>query len=986
MIPRSFCGWLLAALLCLLLGCVLSGVGLLRGWPDWVAPALAGTCFALPLLRFVVGKIVKYLFVPAPDAASSAGPLPESRLPRWLLLDAGGLMPHLPSLFDGPGTPLRPETSGLRLWSTPEAQWIAVDISGEFPDPAAGADENAETDSGNPADAAPLSGPQNASPLPQNALTSLLDDRPALRWIGGPAGIVLSVPAASLLTVARAEATAAFLRPRLLEIRKRLDEAPLWLVVTGLETFPGLPGLTDRIAPARPESNALNAPLGWLMPARGLWTSLPRWAKSGTRAGMIRVVASLDGLVRYADAGGVAPSGPAFLLEGAFHRFDASLPPFAARLGDDLRGVFWTALPSPATPNLPEQPLFLRRLFREVLFRMRPSFSDARGRRVRFAAWAVGALLFLGSGFVLQESAERGRALLRSMTRLEMSLPVASIPALADLASSFHRIEQRCSGPIRLYAEPRKRLERLRAELARRVVPPGPDAASRWVDELMIWAATRPGVRPVLFRAPDGTLLARVNGSATASGRAAAARFLGALHGLYPDEAIRALQSHYDARVLAAWHAAGENLLDAVRFCGVNVHTGLPLRNVPLSSADMLGADNPCTAFLASAEHELAFAGDGGTDGLPDWLKVLHDLRRVAKLAQLPIDPGKTSLESAMNPVGEPTENTRRTLSRVEALFRARTAWLNYRDALLALLAESALPEGRIRQARSLYGGGVNDGLRAADDAWKTLRDALATRTPGVDYDPLPLLLMRAPLLFAAASATNEAARNLQERWDSEVIAPVKGLEGDALRQALFGEGGLLRIFAADAAAPFFRASASGPVPAEAFGHRFPLSEEFLSLLPPNGTPGPVALYPPSYPVRLRFSPITANAEAKSSPLGLSLRLDCGETFRYDGAPKEAAFDWSPDQCGGLTLAFLFDGFEATVRYDGPLGFARFADLALDGMLEFVPADFPEERDRLESLGVSRIRVRLDIEGGEPLRERLAAFPKPIVRSILRAG
>lgn len=1023
MTPWSFIGWLLAALLCLLIGGVLYGIGLLSGWPGWIAPALAGACLVPPLLRFVIGMIAERLSGRAPDAPLPVDLPPERRLPRWLLLDCGGLLPHLPSLLDGPGAPLHPEGVGPRLWSVPEAHWIAVDAS--RPDaapsgsPDAGADVDPTTAPAAPADPAdPLdpAAPANAAdhaaradradwreraiqadahapatpdalPLPDwDALLALLGDRKVRRWIGRPAGIVLSVPAASLLTGAEADDAAAFLRSRLLDVRRRLGDAPLWLVVTGLETFPGLSALAERLASAaRLEHNVLHAPLGWLMPTRRLWTPLSRWAASGMRAGITRVVASLDGLVRYADAGGTAPSGPAFLLEDAFRRFDASLPPFAARLGDDLRGVFWTALPA-ASIHLSGQPLFLRRLFREILLALRTplSLSGARGRRFRLAAWATGALLFLGGGFILHRGAQQGAELLNAMNRLEASLPVTRIPALDDLASSFHRIERGCSGPVLLYAAPKERLGRLRVELTKRVLPPAPAAIPQWIDNLMIWAATRPGVRPVLFRAPNGAILTRVDGAATAAGRAAATRFLDSLYGVYPDETVRTLQSHYDAKVLAAWHAAGERLLDAVRSCGIDARTLLPLRNVPLSASDMLGVDNPCSAFLASAEHELAFAGNGGMDGLPDWLKVLRDLRRTRKLAQLPIDPGKTPLESALNLIGEPGESTRRTISRVEALFRARTAWLEYRDALLSLRAESALPEGRIRQARSLYGGGLNDGMRAADGAWKALHDALAERTPGLAYDPLPLLLMRAPLLFAAASATNEAARNLQERWTAEVVAPAEGLEDEALQQALLGEDGSLRAFAADAAAPFFRASASGLVPAEALGHRFPLSEDFLSLL--SETPRPVALYPPSYPVRVGFSPVTTNAGATAYPRGVSLRMDCGAPFRRDvyNTQTEAALDWSPEQCGGTTLAFLFDGFEAQVLYDGPLGFARFAERALSGPLEFFPADFPDVRNRLEALGVSRIRTRFRIEGGEPLRERLAALPQPVVRSILR--
>jgi len=88
---------------------------------------------------------------------------------------------------------------------------------------------------------------------------------------------------------------------------------------------------------------------------------------------------------------------------------------------------------------------------------------------------------------------------------------------------------------------------------------------------------------------------------------------------------------------------------------------------------------------------------------------------------------------------------------------------------------------------------------------------------------------------------------------------------------------------------------------------RFPLSPAFLSLL--SETPQHIAVYPASYPVRVGFSPVTVNPKARAYPRGLSLRMDCGgeplraDAYNYQGT---ALFDWSPEQCGNLTLAILF--------------------------------------------------------------------------------
>ena len=92
----------------------------------------------------------------------------------------------------------------------------------------------------------------------------------------------------------------------------------------------------------------------------------------------------------------------------------------------------------------------------------------------------------------------------------------------------------------------------------------------------MIWAAARPGVETLRFRAPDGTVLASVDGAATASGRKAAARFLdnvsafASQSNILPEqdtpqhtgasdsitERVEALRLRYRASTFAAWYAA----------------------------------------------------------------------------------------------------------------------------------------------------------------------------------------------------------------------------------------------------------------------------------------------------------------------------------------------------------------------------------------------------------------------------------------------
>ena len=975
MSPWTLLGWLLLSLFCLLLTAGLYCIGLLRGWPVWIVPALIGGGIAVSVIACLLGKKGKKETSADPGQPSAAPVppivLPSGRAPRWLLLDLDGLIPSLPDILEGAGRPLHPGGTGPLLWTTPQANWIVADAT------------QPPTDGGHTGQSpAPFPSDTDGKPSAWDALLEVLDDRAVRRWMAPTAGIVLCVPAGCLCSGPASDAAATLLQRRVRDIRLRIGDASLWLVLTGLENAPGMSRLVGSLAAGiNLERNPLQAPLGWFMPARRFRASIPAWADTGVHKGMARIAGALDGLVRNAEAGTPSPGGPAFLLGSAFRSLAAPLSSFACALGSALRGIFWSAQPPASLKPAQSGPLFLRRLFQEVL----PGQVSLHGRRVRLACWIGSALLLAATGTALYRGTEASRELLIGITRLESDLPHATtIPALYELALSFQRLERDCSGLVRLYDAPQARLRQLRAAVAAHLALPAPDASERWINELMVWAGTRPGVETILFRAPDGTVPARVDGAVTGAGRQAAARFLAAMRQLAPDaQAVNHLQLLYDASVFAAWHAAGQCLLDAVRPSGIDPRTLLAARHVPITPSEALGPDDPCAAFLKSAERELRFA----KDPVPDWVASLRDLRYIQKLAQLPIGTNEISWTEAVGLIGEPPDAARRALGNMENLFRARAAWTNYQGALAALSSEAGNEAGLVRLARALYGGDVNGGIRAADDAWRALTAALEARNPGLCNDLLVPSLVRAPLRLVAGSATNEAARNLQERWSSEVVAPVEGLEGEALQQALIGDGGVLHVFMADAAKPFIRPTSTGLAPASALGHTFPLSTAFLGLL--AEMPQQIALYPASHPVRVSFSPVTVNPKARGYPRGLSLRMDCAngpirsDAYNYK---EDVLFDWSPEQCGGLTLAFLFDGFEADMRYEGPLGFARFTEQALTGPMTFVPSDFPEAETQLEALGITRIRTRFHIEGGETVRDRFRALPPALLRSILRNG
>lgn len=283
MSPWKVLGWLLVALLCLLLTAGAYGLALLWGWslPSvWWLAAIAGAGAGVALIIFLFRTMRDDTHEPA---APLPVELPSERLPRWLLLDGGGLFPHLPGILENAGRPLlsdgAAENAGsVGLWSTAHAHWIAVDFSA----PHLSGERKGDGGEGNTPDKAP------SLPL----WDQLLDDKAVRRWLSPPAGVVLCIGAESLS--GHGDDTAAFMRQRLLTVRNRLGNAPVCLLVTGLEHAPGLSRLarhfTAEISIGR---NALHAPLGWFMPVRRPWTPMPRWAADGVREGMNGLTACL---------------------------------------------------------------------------------------------------------------------------------------------------------------------------------------------------------------------------------------------------------------------------------------------------------------------------------------------------------------------------------------------------------------------------------------------------------------------------------------------------------------------------------------------------------------------------------------------------------------------------------------------------------------------------------------------------------------------
>ncbi len=120
--------------------------------------------------------------------------------------------------------------------------------------------------------------------------------------------------------------------------------------------------------------------------------------------------------------------------------------------------------------------------------------------------------------------------------------------------------------------------------------------------------------------------------------------------------------------------------------------------------------------------------------------------------------------------------------------------------------------------------------------------------------------------------------------------------------------------------------------------------------------------------------PTSVNPDARGNPSATTLTVQCAAgitTIPNYNFPVIGSFQWSPNTCGDTTLLVVLDGLTLTRKYPGPEGFARFLQDFYSGDHLFTPTDFPQQKQRLELLGMKTLRVRYEISGQETILEQI---------------
>lgn len=231
------------------------------------------------------------------------------------------------------------------------------------------------------------------------------------------------------------------------------------------------------------------------------------------------------------------------------------------------------------------------------------------------------------------------------------------------------------------------------------------------------------------------------------------------------------------------------------------------------------------------------------------------------------------------------------------------------------------------------------------------------------------LVLTRGPLAFFSNRLINQAACQIQELWEEDVLSRAGGVSPLQLQQTLFAEtGGLARQFADTTMQLFLRRTLSGYVSQRMGDAAVPFRSEFLQFLNEG-----VLRHTPlqrEYAVTVNTIPVDVNDGAHEQPYAVILSLDCArdrqELVNYN-SPASKQFVWRQADCGDTRLSVRFRSATVDVLYPGEQGFVSFLHDFRYGTKRFDAAQFPAQAPLLKSMGVTDITLRYAFTGAETL-------------------
>jgi len=385
------------------------------------------------------------------------------------------------------------------------------------------------------------------------------------------------------------------------------------------------------------------------------------------------------------------------------------------------------------------------------------------------------------------------------------------------------------------------------------------------------------------------------------------------------------------------------------------------------------------------------FGASVGEGELPSWLRQVHELQlamagavgRENGKVERAADGGKKLLVSLEKKIGREA-----SAQELDKRLSASSAYRDYRSALSAL-APAALSSAQAFQAASqLYGEDQAVGKSPFLAAFAAAQRLKAPLVSGNSPDGVVARLIDGPLDFLGNFLRKETAVSLQRQWEEQVLAGTLGLTPQQAAPLLLGPDGLAWKFVKGPAAPFLTRTLRGYRAKEVQGGSIQFAGGFFTFLERGSQLQAAALTrQANYSVGVEGLPTDSNPEARVRPHATRLELQCGssaQSLTNLNYPVGKTYNWSPDQCGDVTLQIEVGELTLSQRWAGPQAFPEFLHSFATGQRTFSPGSFPGERSALERMGIRYLRVNYKLTGSAPVIKQGNLVSGMVPREIAR--
>ncbi len=401
-------------------------------------------------------------------------------------------------------------------------------------------------------------------------------------------------------------------------------------------------------------------------------------------------------------------------------------------------------------------------------------------------------------------------------------------------------------------------------------------------------------------------------------------------------------------------------------------------------TASIISTDKgPYFAFIDKIASELEPLADKAD--APSWLKQIYEFQSVRKIGRAgqgtiakAAEKGKKVISSFEKKFGK---DKKTSASKLTAIAEYR----KYQEALDAITAVSASGKQAYQIALKVFTedqATSKSPFYAASRSGSRLKAAL---TEGKMSD-MVWGLVTGPFDYLWEYTLMETACGLQARWEEEVLAEAQGASGQQAVELLLGKEGFAWKFVKETADPFIKfSSRRGYHARKALGKEVPFRPSFFAFLKRGAAAHADARTRQTYNVTIKGLPTDANPDARLKPHATHLELQCakGEVSLHNyHFPVTKTFRWSPQKCKDVTLKIDIGKLVLSRHYKGKQAFVSFLEDFRRGYHTFFPKNFPEERARLERLGIKYIKVNYKFSGAQKVLKKFRSRPAEIVRSI----